>query len=95
MYGTHCKHNVLISSPVSNNNLGLLIYGCMCVGTLGLIPRYMGRTSNDNKMLINNLLCYFAIQVVYARSTITWDKGIYVRVFLFGLFLRRANLTDR
>jgi len=27
-------------------------------------------------VLINNLLCYFAIQVVYTRITTTWDKGI-------------------
>ena len=33
---------------------------------------YMGRTSN-NKVLINNLLCYFAIRVVYTQITITWD----------------------
>jgi len=59
----------------------------MCVGMLGHIPRYMGRTSNNNKLLINNMLCSFATRVVYARSTVTWDKGIYMRVSLFGLFL--------
>ena len=37
------------------------------------ILRYLGRTSNNNKMLINNSLCYFAIQVVYIQITITWD----------------------
>ena len=66
----------------------------MCVGTLGHIPRYMGRASNNNnnKVIINNSLCYFATRVVYARSAVTWDKGIYMRVSLFGLFLRCTNL---
>ena len=53
------------------------------VGTLGHIPRYIGRTSNNNKILTNNLLCYFAIRVVYTRSTVTWgiryiDEGFLV-----------------
>ena len=34
------------------------------------ILRYMGRMSNNNKMLINNSLCYFAIRVVYIQITI-------------------------
>jgi len=42
-------------------------YSCMKVCGMEYTPvhtlRYMGRTSNNNKMLINNLLCYFAIQV--------------------------------
>jgi len=37
------------------------------------IPRYMDQMSNDNKILINNLLCCFAIRVVYIQITITWD----------------------
>ena len=66
MYSTHCKHNPLVSLSVFNNNLSLLIYGCTCVGTLGHMPRYMGRMSdNNNKMLINNSSCYFAIRIVY------------------------------
>jgi len=73
MYGTHYKHNPLASS-VFNNNLDLLIYGCMCVRTLGYKPRYMGRTSNNNKMLINNSLCCFTIRIVYTQITLT--KGI-------------------
>jgi len=48
------------------------MYGCMCVGTLGHIPRYMGRTSNNNKVLINNSSCGFVIRVVYIRITVTW-----------------------
>jgi len=60
----------------------------MSVGTLGHIPRYMGGASNNNnKVLINNSLHYFATRVVYARSMVTWDKGIYMRVSLFRLFL--------
>jgi len=31
---------------------------------------------NYNKMLIYNLLCCFATQVVYAWILVTWDKGI-------------------
>jgi len=47
-------------------------YMDVCVRTLGRIPRYIGRTSNNNKMLINNSLCCFAIRVVYTRSTVIW-----------------------
>jgi len=41
----------------------------MCVGMLGYMPKYMGRTSDDDniKMLINNSLWYFAIRVIYTR----------------------------
>jgi len=35
-------------------------------------------SNNNNKVLINNSLCYFATRVVYAQSTVTWDKGIYI-----------------
>jgi len=66
-------NNILVSSSVSDNNLSLLIYGCMCVGTLGHIPRYMDTMSNNNKMLINNSSCYFIIRVVYIQITVTWD----------------------
>ena len=55
----------LVSSSVSNNKLILLIYGCMCIGTLEYIPRYMSRTSNNNKVLINNSSRGFAFRVVY------------------------------
>jgi len=49
----------------------------VCVGTLGHIPRYMGKmNNNNNKMLINNSSYHFAIRVVYTRITVTWDKGI-------------------
>jgi len=48
---------------------------------------------NYNKMLIYNSLCYFAARVVYARITKTWDKGIYMRVFLFG-FLWHSSLVE-
>jgi len=49
----------------------------MCVGTLGHIPRYMSRMSNNNnKVLINNSLCCYAIRIVYTWITVTWDKGI-------------------
>ena len=44
----------------------------MCVEMLGHIPRYTGRTNNNNKMLINNSLCCFAIRVVYTQITVTW-----------------------
>jgi len=94
--GPHCKHTSLVSSTVFNNNLSLLIYGCMCIGMLGHIPRYMGRMSNNNNMLINNLSCYFAIRVVYTQITVKW--GIRCMcvcvygVFLFGLFLWRTCL---
>jgi len=61
MHGTHCKHNMLVSSLV-------------CIGTLGHIPRYMDRmSSNNNKMLIDNSLCCFTIRVIYTRITVTWD----------------------
>jgi len=73
MHGTHYKHNPLVSSSVFNSNLSLLIYEFMCVGTLGYIPRYMGRMSNNNKMLINNSSRCFANQVVYIRIMVTWD----------------------
>jgi len=44
------------------------------------ILRYMGQTSNNNnKVLINNSLCCFVIQVIYTQSTVTWDKSIYMR----------------
>ena len=32
MHGTHCKYNPLVSSLVFNNNLDLLVYGCMWDG---------------------------------------------------------------
>jgi len=55
----------------------------MRVGTLGHIPRYMGRTSNNNKVLINNLSCGFAIRVVYTQIMVTWgiryiDEGFLI-----------------
>ena len=84
MYGTHCKHNPLVSSSVSNNNLGLLIYGCMCVETLGHIHRYMDRmSSNNNKVLISNSLYCFIIWLVYTQITVTWviryiDEGFLI-----------------
>jgi len=68
----HCKHNQLVLSSVSNNNFSLLIYGCMCIGILGHKPRYMGRLSNNNNILINNSLCS-AIRVVYIQITKMWD----------------------
>ena len=40
---------------------------CMLVHIL----RHMGRTSNNNKILINNSLCYFAIRIVYIQIMIT------------------------
>ena len=67
MYGTHYKHNSLVSSSVFNNDLSLLIYGYMSVGTLGHMPRYMDRMSNNNKILINNSSCCFVIRVVYTQ----------------------------
>ena len=83
MYGTHYKHNAFVSSSVSSNNLGLLIYGCMCVGMLGHMPKYKDRMSNNNKVLINNLSCGFVIRVVYTRIMVTWglryiDEGFLV-----------------
>jgi len=45
----------------------------MCVGTLEHIPRYMGRMSNNNNKIINNLSCSFVIRVVYTRITVTWS----------------------
>jgi len=50
----------------------------VCIGTLGHLPRYMDKASdNNNKALINNSLCYFATRVVYTWSTITWDM-VYI-----------------
>ena len=57
------------------------MYACW---TLGHIPRYMGRTSNNNKILINNSLC-FAIQVVYIQITITWDMRYIDEGFLIWI----------
>jgi len=54
MHEMHCKYCLLIPPLVFNNNLNLLIYGCMCVWTRRHIPKYMDRMSNNNKMLINN-----------------------------------------
>ena len=48
--------------------------------TLVHILRYMGQTSNNNKILINNSLCYFAIRIVYTRITMTWAK-VYILGF--------------
>jgi len=55
----------------------------MSVGTLGHIPRYMGRMSNNNKMLINNSSWCFTIRIVYTRITVKWgiwyiDKGFLI-----------------
>ena len=85
MHGTHRKHNPLVSSSLFNNNLSLLIYGCMCVGTLGHIPRYMGRMSNNNKMLINNSSCCFAIRDVYTRITVKWGIWYIDESFLIWI----------
>ena len=49
------------------------------------ILRYMGHTSNNNKILINNSLCYFAIRVVYIQLTITWDIRYIDEGFLFWI----------
>ena len=45
-------------------------------------------------MLIYNLLCCFVTRVVCARITVTWGKGIQMRVSLFVLFLRGTNLIE-
>jgi len=70
------------------------MYECMCVGTRGHKPKYMGRMSNNNNnnnnnnnMLNNNLLCYFAIQFVYTQITVTWgiryiDEGFLIWIIL-------------
>jgi len=50
---------------------------CVLRCTTGQIPRYMGQTSKNNKILINNSLTYFTIRVVYIQMTITW--GIWYR----------------
>jgi len=39
----------------------------------GHIPRYIGQTSNNNKILINNSLYCFAIRVVYTQIMVTRD----------------------
>ena len=56
---------------------------CVLRCTTGHIPKYMGWGSNNNKMLLNNSLCCFAIGVVYIQITIMWsiwyiDKGFLV-----------------
>jgi len=43
----------------------------------------MGQMTNNNKMLINNSFCCFAIRVVYTRITVTWgirhiDEGFLI-----------------
>jgi len=50
--------------------------------TPGHIPRYMCRTSNNNKMLINNSLYYFATRVVYTEITVTWGIRYIYEGFL-------------
>jgi len=35
------------------------------------IPKYMSLTSNNNKILINDSSCHFAIRVVYTQITVT------------------------
>ena len=45
----HCKHNSWVSSSVSNNNLTLLRCEFMCTGMLVHIPRYLSKTSDNNK----------------------------------------------
>ena len=56
MHGFHCKHCSLVSHLVSNNSLGLLKCGRICVGTLIRIPRHMGRTSNNNNKIIGLII---------------------------------------
>ena len=63
MYGTHCKHCLLIPPLVFNNNLALLICGYMCVGTLVHISRHLGKTSNNN----NNKRCQLWIRCMLCR----------------------------
>jgi len=65
MHETHYKHNLLVSSSVFNNNLDLLIYGCMWDENMLIhILRYIGRTGNNNKMLNNNSSCCFTSWVM-------------------------------
>ena len=61
MYGTHCKHCLLIPPLVSNNNLALLRCGYMCAGTLVHISRHLGKTSNNN----NNKRCQLWIRYMF------------------------------
>jgi len=42
MHEAHYKHDSLIPHQFSITNLILLIYGCICTGTLGHIPRHTG-----------------------------------------------------
>ena len=84
MHRTHCKHNPLVLLSVSNNNLSLLIYRCMSMEHTPIhILKYMSQTSNNNKILINNSSCYFAIPVLYTHITVKWgiryiDEGFLV-----------------
>jgi len=76
MYGTHCKHNSLVLSSVSNNiSSSLYVDGGVKawthIGTYEIDERH-----NNNKITINSSLCCFTDRVVYTRITITWGKGI-------------------
>jgi len=56
----------------------------MCVETLGYIPRYMSKTSNNNKVLINN--CH-AVLHFELYITVTWgiryiDEGFLIWIIL-------------
>jgi len=52
-------------------------------------------SNNNNKMSINNSLCYFVIQVVYTRITITWgiryiDEGFLIWIISSTYLSREA-----
>ena len=49
------------------------------------ILRYMGQKSNNNKMLNNNLSCFFSIRVIYTRITVTWDIRYIYEDFLIWI----------
>ena len=75
MYGTHCKHCLLIPPLVFNDNLALLRCGYMCAGTLVHISRHQGKTSNNNKrcqLWIRVCFAMFACIGFYFIFSVSW-----------------------
>ena len=85
MYGTHCEHNSLFHHQFS---ITISTYPYKDVCGIERTPVHIlrdmgGMSNNNNKIQINNSLCYFTIRVVYiqlikARDIPYIDEGLLV-----------------
>ena len=93
-------------SQTSNNNIRLLSYLLWCLlwfllcllwfllWHLFWTPVMMPVMIPVTTPVMYSCYDYLVTLILHAWITVTWDKGIYMRVSLFGLFLRCTSLME-